>query len=193
MVDYEDVILDISNLNTKRSTEIKSNNIKNQSKQKIKSNKNRIQINNEKLKKKNSKSISSEDTELFKNYSYSGQKNANTNKKMKELIYPVKIKKMEKTDVIIKEEEPKKDPFVICNNSNTDSNEFYYKTNNSHDNSDHYNINTNTHSNKINESYKKEKKKAKMENDDNEKKYICNFCKKSYNIKNSFQKTTRRN
>ena len=118
MVDYEDVILDISNLNTKRNPEIKSNNIKNQSKSKIKSNKNGIQINKEKLKNKNSKSVSSEDTELFKNYSYSGQKNGNTNKKMKEIIYPVKIKKMEKTDVIIKEEEQsKKDPFVISNNS----------------------------------------------------------------------------
>ena len=48
MVDYEDVILDISNLNTKRNTDIKSNNIKNQSK--IKSNKSIILINKEKFK-----------------------------------------------------------------------------------------------------------------------------------------------
>ena len=177
----EDVILNISSM--KKNIEIKNNNIISLSKLKTKNNNNNnINKKRNTLSKenKNTNFVSNEKNELFRNsrtnYPYHSNGNINNNI-VNESIYPVKIKKMAKTDIIIKEEDPKKSFFVVNNSTN----ELTHENKKTNDISANKNINK-----KIKTKLKDKKKNNKKEIKDN--KYICNFCNKVYNIKNSFQK-----
>ena len=148
----EDVILNISNMATKKNIEIKSNEITNYSN--LKYNKPKKNYYENKT-KDNFYLIEEKENELFKNSpNNSYHKNTNNNKSQNESIYPIKIKKMAKTDIIIKEDDSKKINYIL-HNSSTDYTDI-------------------------------ENKKIKKNN--NNDKYICDICKKVYNIKNSFQK-----
>ena len=136
-------------MTAKKNIEIRSNEL---------SNKNIKKRNNNFLKDTKHKEfnfLTTEENELFK-------KNNKMNKTQNESIYPIKIKKMAKTDIIIKEEDSKKNHFNI-HKSSTDITDIENK---------------------------KITKKNKNKNiDDEEKdKYICDICNKKYNIKNSFKK-----
>ena len=153
MVDKnEDVILNISNMTTKKNIEIKSNEISNYSN--IKNNKinKRSYLHKENKAKDNFYSIEEKENELFRN-------NTKNNKLQNESIYPIKIKKMATSDIIIKEDDSKKNNYIL-HNSSTDYTDI---------------------ENKIIKEYKKEK------NNKNDK-YVCDICQKVYTIKNSFQK-----
>ena len=145
----DNVILNISNMKAKKNIEIRSNDLSN------KSQKNRNSNFSKNIKQKEYKFLSTEENELFKN-------NKKMNKIQNESIYPVKIKKMAKTDIIIGEEDSKRNHFILQNIS-TDITDLENK--------------------KI-----KSKFKNKRTNKDEKEKYICDICNKKYNIKNSFQK-----
>lgn len=173
----EDVILNISNM--KKNIELKNNSI-------ITLNQFRMKNDNVSKKRntfykdnKNINFLSTEENELFKNSTnYSYRSNNNISNTVNESIYPVKIKKMDKTDIIIKEEDTKKNHFIVNNSTNDMT---YIENKNTND------INNNKNIDKKNKQKKKEKKKNnKKEVKSNH--YFCNICKKEYNIKNTFQK-----
>lgn len=145
----DNVILNISNMTAKKNIEIRSNEL---------SNKNTKKRNNNFLKDTKHKEfnfLTTEENELFKN-------NNKMNKTQNESIYPIKIKKMAKTDIIIKEEDSKKNHFIL-HKSSTDITDL--------------------------ENKKITKKNQNKKIDDEEiDKYICDICNKKYNIKNSFKK-----
>ena len=151
----ENVILNISHMHNRSNVEIRSNDI-------TYSNKKGNSFSKEnKIKKEN---------ELFKknsNYSYIKNKNR---KKTNESIYPVKIKKMAKDDIIIREDDTKKYN-IIKQNSTTDFSDI-----------DNKKLNDIIYSKRFYQKLKG-KKLVKINN-----KYICNICQKEYNIKNSFSK-----
>lgn len=145
----DNVILNISNMTAKKNIEIRSNDLSN------KSQKGKNTNFSKSIKQKDFNFLSTEENELFKN-------NNKMNKIQNESIYPVKIKKMSKTDIIIGEEDPKKTNFILQNIS-TDITDLGNK--------------------KI-----KSKFKNKRTNKDGKEIYICDICNKKYNIKNSFRK-----
>ena len=158
MVDKnEDVILNISNMTTKKNIELKTNEIPNYSNIKNNKAKKKSSLYKENKNKDNFYSIDEKENELFKNSpNYTNHKNIGL---QNESIYPIKIKKMAKTDIIIKEDDCKKNNYIL-HNSSTDYTDIENKI---------IKGNTNTKNNDIN-------------------KYICDICKKVYRIKNSFQK-----
>jgi rubrerythrin len=145
----DNVILNISNMTAKKNIEIRSNDLSN------KNQKGKNTNFSKSIKQKDFNFLSTEENELFKN-------NNKMNKIQNESIYPVKIKKMSKTDIIIGEEDPKKTNFILQNIS-TDITDLGNK--------------------KI-----KSKFKNKRTNKDGKEIYICDICNKKYNIKNSFRK-----
>lgn len=162
MVDKnENVILNISNTNFKKNIEIRSNEISNSFKSKNYLNQKRNLLYKEN-KNKDSNILSTEENELFKNSSnYTYHKNDKNDKKRKlinESIYPVKIKKMAKTDIIIKEEDSKKN-HLLFHNSTTDLSDIENK-----------------------------RVFEKINNGSKNDKYICDKCQKKYGIKDSFKK-----
>ncbi len=175
----EDVILNISSM--KKNIEIKSNSFINSNQFRTKNN-NYSNTNKKRntFYKNDINFTSSETKELFKNsgtnYPYHSNNNINNNK-INESIYPLKIKKMAKTDIIIKEEDPTKNNFVVNNSTNELT----------HENKQTNDINTNKNVNKRNKIKLREKKKNNKK-EIKENKFICNICNKEYNIKNSFQK-----
>ena len=148
----EDVILNISNMTTKKNIEIKNNEMSNYLNLKNNKTKKRTSLYKENKTKDNFYSIKDKENELFKN--------SKNNKLQNESIYPIKIKRMATTDIIIKEDDLKKNNYIL-HNSSTDYTDIENKI-----------INENKKENNIN----------------NNDKYICNICKKIYTIKNSFQK-----
>lgn len=152
----ENVILNISNMAAKRNIEINSN-------LKTKNDKNNKKHSNSK--ENNANILLSEENKIFKNRNNSSYHRNNKKKNLtNESIYPIKIKKMSKTDIIIKDEESKKNNY-IAQHSTTEFTD-----------SDIKNIK--------NKDFNNKKSKAKKSNE----KYICKICKKEYNLKNSFQK-----
>lgn len=145
----DNVILNISNMTAKKNIEIRSNDLSN------KNQKGKNTNFSKSIKQKDFNFLSTEENELFKN-------NNKKNKIQNESIYPVKIKKMSKTDIIIGEEDQKKTNF-ISQNISTDITDLGNK--------------------KI-----KSKFKNKRTKEDEKEIYICDICNKKYNIKNSFRK-----
>ena len=145
----DNVILNISNMTAKKNIEIRSNDLSNKSKKERNINFSKS------IKQKDFNFLSTEENDLFKN-------NNKMNKIQNESIYPVKIKKMSKNDIIIGEEDPKKTNFILQNIS-TDITDLGNK--------------------KI-----KSKFKNKRANKNGKEIYMCDICNKKYNIKNSFRK-----
>ena len=173
----ENVILSISNMISKKNIDIKNNDIKNND---IKNNDIKTNDISNYEKPKNYLNIKrntyNNEKELFRNspnYSYTNNEKIN-NIVLNESIYPVKIKKMAKSDIIIKEDDTQKNNNNIAKNSTIELN------------NKKINVIHKIFKNKIKKRIKEKKNNININNKKDI--YICDICKKTYNIKNSFQK-----